>query len=140
MNRGNEVISGTDGVIWVNGEEWTESTSFQAKVTAQFEDVQFANDYATYKKFVGRTGEGTLTLNKVKSRGASIMANAFKTGIMPDIKMISKIMNKQTGRAERAVVKDVIFSEFDLGKFENRSITQEELPFTFSDYDFIETL
>lgn len=140
MNRGNEVISGTDGVLWVNGEEWTESTSFQAKVTAQFEDVQFANDYATYKKFVGRTGEGTLTLNKVKSRGANLMAAAFKTGIMPDIKMISKIMNKQTGRAERAVVKDVIFSEFDLGKFENRSITQEELPFSFSDYEYIETL
>jgi hypothetical protein len=139
-NRGNEVISGTDGTIWVNGQEWAEVTAFEAKVTGQFEDVTFCNDYATYKRFVGRNGEGTITLNKVQSRGAKLLADAFLTGVMPDVKMITKIVNKQTGKAERAVVKDIVLSEFHLSRFENRSIMKEELPFTFSDYEYIEMI
>lgn len=139
-NRGNEVISGTEGSIWVNGVEWAELTAFEAKVTGQFEDVQFCNDYKTYKRFVGQSGEGTITLNKVFSRGAQLMAGAFKNGRMPQVKIITKIFNPQTGKAERAEVKDVVFSEFHLARIENRGVTQEELPFTFSDYDFIEML
>jgi len=140
MNRGNEVISGSDGVVWVNGEEWAEVKAFEAKVAGEFEDVNFCNDYATYKRFMGRTGEGTLTLIKTQSRGAKVMAEAFRTGVMPDIKIITKLSNKQTGKAERAVIKDVVFSEFNLSKFENRSIMEEELPFTFSDYEYIEMI
>ncbi|KQX69229.1 phage tail tube protein [Paenibacillus sp. Root444D2] len=139
-NRGNEVISGTNGVIWVNGQQWADVTAFEAKLTAKFEDVEFCDDYATYKVYQGRTGEGTVTLNKTQSRGAKIMADAFKTGVMPDIKIITKIENKQNGKAERAVVKDVVFSEFHLAKFENRANLTEELPFSFSDYDFIEMI
>lgn len=140
MNRGNEVLSGTDGTIWVNGEEWAEVTALEAKVTGEFEDVTFCNDYGTYKKFMGRTGEGTITTQKIKTRGAAIMAEAFKTGVMPEIKIVTKLSNKLTNKAERAVIKDVVFSEFNLAQFENRSIVNEELPFTFSDYELIETI
>lgn len=139
-NRGNEVLTGTDGTIWVNGEEWAEVSSIEAKVTGEFEDVTFCGDYGTYKKFMGRTCEGTITLKKVKSRGLTIMGKAFKTGVMPDIKIISKLTNKQTGKSERTAIKDVVFTEFSLAQFENRSIVEEELPFSFSDYDILETI
>lgn len=140
MNRGNEVLTGTDGVVWVNGEEWGEVKGIEAKVTGEFEDVTFCGDYGTYKKYMGYTGEGTLTLVKTKSRGLKIMGDAFKTGVMPDIKIISKLTNKQSGKSERAALKNVVFSEFALAKFENRSIVEEELPFSFSDYDSLETI
>ncbi|MCG7410576.1 phage tail tube protein [Paenibacillus sp. ACRRX] len=139
-NRGNEVLSGTDGTVWVNGEEWAEVKALEAKVTGEFEDINFCGDYNTYKRFMGRTGEGTITLLKTSSRGAKIMAQAFKTGVMPEIKIVTKLTNKQTGKSERAVIKDIVFSEFNLAKFENRSIVEEELPFTFSDYDYIEMI
>ena len=139
-NRGNEVLSGTDGAAWVNGEEWAELSALEAKITAEFEDVNFCGDYGTYKRYMGFTGEGTMTLKKTKSRGLKLLADAFKTGIMPDIKIVTKLTNKQTGKAERAVIKDVVFSETMLAKFENRSLVDEELPFTFSDYDVLETI
>lgn len=139
-NRGNEVLSGTDGTIWVNGEEWAELSGIELKVSGEFEDITFCNDYGTYKRYMGFTGEGTITIKKTQSRGMKIMATAFKTGVMPDIKIITKLTNKQTGKAERTVVKDVVFSEFNLAKFENRSIIEEELPLTFSDYEVLETI
>nr|WP_240967966.1 phage tail tube protein [Paenibacillus aquistagni] len=133
-------MSGTDGTAWINGEEWAELKAIEAKVTGEFEDVTFCGDYGTYKRFMGRTCEGTLTLNKVMSRGMKLMAEAFKTGVMPDIKIITKLVNKQTGKAERVALKDVVFSEFAIAKFENRSLLEEELPFTFSDYDILEAI
>lgn len=139
-NRGNEVLSGTDGTIWVNGEEWAELSGIELKVTGEFEDITFCSDYGTYKRYMGFTGEGTITIKKTQSRGMKIMAEAFKTGVMPEIKIITKLTNKQTGKAERTVVKDVVFSEFNLAKFENRSIIEEELPLTFSNYDVLETI
>lgn len=139
MNKANGVISGNDCTVWINNEVWDDIKSFEYKITGEFEDINFLNDPRTYKKYNGFNGEGTLTLNKKQSRGAKILADAFKTGIMPDIKIVSKIFNQSTGTSERAVFSEIIFSEFG-GKFEAKGISEEELPFSFSDFEFIETM
>ena len=138
-NKGNQVVSGNDSTVWVNNELWDDVKSVEYKVTGDFEDITFLGDARTHKKFIGYTGEGTLTMNKVHSRGASILAEAFKTGIMPDVKIVLKIENKSTGKSERAVLNDVVFSEFG-SNTEAKAIGEEELPFTFADYEILETL
>lgn len=138
-NKGNQVINGNDAVVWINNEIWDEIKSFEYKITGEFEDVIFLNDPRTHKKYNGFTGEGTLTLNKVHSRGATILANAFRTGIMPDVKIVTKIENKSTGRSERAVFTGIIFSEFG-SSVEGKKVSEESLPFSFSDFEFLETL
>ncbi|WP_256761407.1 phage tail tube protein [Cohnella sp. WQ 127256] len=139
-NKGNQVISGTNGMIWVNGEEWAELKSFEAKISVQYEEVTFAGDYALYQKYMGWSGEGTITLNKTRSRGAKILAEAIKTGVLPEIKIIGKLADPQSLGAERVSIEDVVFSEFNLLKFENRAVAEEELPFTFSNYELIEQI
>ncbi|MBO7747353.1 hypothetical protein I8J29_24515 [Paenibacillus sp. MWE-103] len=139
MNKGNNVVSGNDLTVWINNEIWDDTKLAEYKLTGEFEDVTFLGDPRTYKKYLGFGGEGTLTLNKMHSRGASILAEAFKTGVFPDIKIVVKIANKSTGKAERAILTGVVFSEFG-SSTEAKAVATEELPFTFSDYEMLELL
>lgn len=139
MKDANGVISGNDCMVWINNVIWDDIKSFEYKITGNFEDINFLGDPRTHKKYTGFDGEGTLTMNKTKSRGAQILAEAFKTGIMPDVKIVSKVMNQSTGTVERAVFSGIIFTEFG-GKYEAKGLSEEELPFTFSDFEFLETM
>ncbi|MNP58377.1 hypothetical protein D3C76_1532880 [compost metagenome] len=88
---------------------------------------------------MGFAGEGTLTFNKMYSRGAALLAEAFKTGVMPDVKIVTKTLNSSTGKAERAVLSGVVFSEFGAST-EAKSVGEEEIPFTFSEFEFLELM
>lgn len=134
-NDASKVISGTYGTIWVDGELWAEVDSFEAKVTIKYEDVNFANDGATHKKGNGWIGEGSLTLKKVYSRVQRKIAVAVKNGKYPRSQIVGKLADPDAHGTERAVINDVTFNEFNLLKFDQKSLGSEEIPFAFSDFD-----
>lgn len=139
MNKGNQVLSGTDGTVYINGNIITEAASTEIKLEGKFEDVSFAGDYATYNKYMGFAGSGSIKLNKTCSRAAGFVADAYKTGVMPDIKIVTALKNKQTGEAERWSIEDVVITEL-AQKFETKKVVEEDLPFKFSNYDIIEKI
>lgn len=137
---GNKVINGTFGRIWVNNELWAECKSFEAKVTGDFEDVTFCDDLATHSKYMGWKGEGTITCHKVDSKITKMLQSAFKTGYMPDIKIVGKLDDPASEGAERVEILNVTFTEFTLMKFASKEIGETEVPFTFSDYNPIDLI
>lgn len=138
--KSNRVINGTFGSVWVNGEKWLDVESFEAKVSLNFEDVNMAESLATHKKYTGWSGEGTITVKKVYSRGAALIGTAAKTGIMPDITLVGKLDDPDAYGAERVSMSDVTFNEFTLLAFEQKTLATEELPFNFADYDFVDLI
>lgn len=138
--KSNRVINGTFGTVWVNGEKWMDVDAFEAKVTMNFEDVNMAGDLSTKKKYTGWSGEGSITVKKVYSRGSSQMADAAKTGIMPDITIVGKLDDPDAFGAERVSMSEVTFNEFTLLAFEQKTIATEELPFNFGDYELIDQI
>lgn len=130
-----KVILGTYGSIWVDGELWAEVDSFEAKVTISYEDINFANDGATYKKGTGWAGEGSLTLKKVYSRMQRKLANSIKNGIYPRCQIVGKLADPSAWGTERVVLEDVTFNEFNLLKFEQKTVGSEDVSFAFSNYD-----
>jgi hypothetical protein len=138
--RSNKVINGTFGAVWVNGEKWMDVESFEAKVTINFEDVNMAEDLATHKKMTGWAGEGSMTVKKVYSRGASLMAAAVKNGQVPDISIVGKLADPDSFGSERVSLSEITFNEFMLMKFEQKTLGTEELPFNFADYDLIDSI
>lgn len=138
--RPNKQINGTFGAVWVNGEKWLDVEAFEAKVTLNFEDVNMAEDLATHKKYTGWSGEGTMTVKKVYTRGASLMATAAKTGVMPEINLVGKLADPDAFGSERVSISEVTFNEFMLMKFEQKTLGTEELPFNFADYDPIDLI
>lgn len=138
--KANEIINGKWGRIWVNGELWAECKSFEAKVTGEWEDVSFCEEMGTQRKLLGWSGEGTIVLHKIHSRGGNLIGDAFKSGIMPEVKIVSKLADPAAKGHERAEILDVTFDEFTLAKFEDKSITEEELPFKFGDYNYLDKI
>ncbi|MEC0107270.1 phage tail tube protein [Paenibacillus taichungensis] len=136
-NKGNKVVSGSNLTTWLNSEILDDIKKMEYKVTGEFEDVTFLDDPRTYKKYVGYNGEGTLTFNKTQSRGAKLLAEAYTTGVMPEIKIVTKAFNPSTGRSERCVLTGVTFTEFG-GSYEAKALVEEELPFSFAKFEFVE--
>lgn len=138
--KSNQVISGTFGTVWVNDEEWLNVTKFEAKVTGEFEDVKMAGKLSSGQKFVGWTGEGTITANKVNSTVTKMIAESFKKGIMPEIKIVGKLADPQALGHERIEILGVTFKEFMLLNFEVKKLMEEETPFAFEDYNLIDSI
>ncbi|MGQ7276639.1 phage tail tube protein [Brevibacillus thermoruber] len=139
LDKNNGVISGNDCIVWMNNEVLDDIKGIEWKITLNFEDITYLNDHRTYKKYLGFSGEGTLTFNKTRSRGATLLKDAIKSGAMPDVKIVTKLMNKSTGKAERAVFTGVTFSEFGTSA-EAKSVSEESLPFSFADIEFPELM
>ncbi|MBP2027400.1 hypothetical protein J2Z35_001194 [Acetoanaerobium pronyense] len=136
----NEVINGKWGRIWVNGELWAECKSFEGKVVGEWEDISFCEEMGNKRKLIGFSGEGTMVLHKMYTRGGNLLAEGFKTGIMPDIKIVSKLADPAAKGHERVEILQVTFDEFTLMKFEDKSVTEEELPFKFGDYNYLDKI
>ena len=132
----NKIMNGTFGTVWVNNEKWQDIKAFEAKATGEYEDVNVQGVLGKSRKYIGFEGAGSITTHKVYSRGAKIIGDAFKTGIMPDIKIISKLDDPAAFGAERVVYYGVTFDEITLSKFEGKTPGEEELPFKFVDYEF----
>ncbi|UPW82726.1 phage tail tube protein [Lysinibacillus sp. Ag94] len=138
--KSNKTINGTFGSVWVNNEKWLDVEEFEAKVSIDYEDVNMAEDLATHKKMTGWSGEGTLKVKKVYSRGSGLLAEAVKKGIVPDINIVGKLADPDAFGAERVAINEVTFNEFMLLQFAQKTIGSEELPFNFADYDPIDLI
>ncbi|CAM5212240.1 Terminase OS=Lysinibacillus sphaericus OX=1421 GN=LS41612_21125 PE=4 SV=1 [Lysinibacillus sphaericus] len=136
----NKLINGTFGSVWVNNEKWLDVEEFEAKVTIDYEDVNMAEDLATHKKMTGWSGEGTLKVKKVYSRGANLLAKAVKEGVVPDVNLVGKLADTDAFGSERIAINEVTFNEFMLMQFAQKTIGTEELPFNFADYDPIDLI
>jgi len=136
----NRVLTGSAGNVWLNGRLLSQIKSVELKITGSFEDVSFVGSYATESVYTGWTGEGTLTMQKIDSTVLDLMADAYSSGAMPEIKIITKVTDKSTGQSERAAVSNVVVTEFLLAKFENKTLLEEELPLKFSKYEVLETI
>jgi len=119
--KSNRVINGTYGSVWVNNEKWLDIEEFEAKVSIDYEDVNMAEDPATHKKMLGWSGEGTLKVKKVYSRGANLLADDVKKGIVPDVNIVGKLADPGAFGSERVTIDEVTFNEFMLMQFAQKN-------------------
>ena len=130
----NKVLSGNNGVAWLDGKQIFSLEKIEGKITGEFSEVNQCGENGTGYAYNGWKGEGTLIVNKTESLGITQMADAFKTGVIPIVKIITKLENKATGKSERAAVY-IFFKEFNIMGFEAKANAKEELPFTIVNYD-----
>jgi hypothetical protein len=126
--------------VWVNGELWAEVDSFEAKVTVEYDDIKFANQSGTFQKATGWKGEGKLTLKKIYSRVQRAMADNVKKGIYPRFEIVGKVADPDARGSERVAIHDVTLKEFNLLKFDQKTLGSEEISFSFSDYDMVDMI
>lgn len=136
----NRVLHSNQGNMWFNGKRLSTLQSVEAKVTGDFEEVNNCGDPATYRIYNGYSGEGTFTVLKIDSDVLKLMADAFKTGEMPTMTIITALEQKGTNKVERVAYSDVTIDEMYLAKFEKKSKIEEEVPFKFGHFEVLETI
>lgn len=135
----NRMLNGKGGNTWINNKKLATVKKMNAKITGEFEDENFCGDAATYTIYNGWAGEGSITIKPTDSEIWSELCEAYKSGVMPDIKIITSL-ERYDGKAERVALKNVVFTEFDIVNFESKTAVEREFPFKFSDFEVLEEI
>lgn len=136
----NKIIRGSFGAVWIDGEELASVKSFEAKVNLEYEDVDIMGELGKHKRYMGFTGEGTMTLHKIDTTVGKLIAEGIRNGKMPDFRIVAKLDDPTAYGAERVELTGVTINELMALKFENKALREEEVPFNFSDFRYIDMI
>ena len=136
----NKVIRGSFGKAWLNDERLANVKSFEAKATLDFEEMDINGDLAKKQRYMGYSVAGTMVLHKYDSTVARLMKDAIVSGVMPEIKVVAALDDPTAYGAERVALYDVTFDEVTLSKFENKGLTEEEVPFKAGSFKYLDLI
>ncbi|MGJ9460120.1 phage tail tube protein [Oceanobacillus sp. CF4.6] len=140
--RAKNAISGKEGKLFLDGELMAHIKTFEANVEKTKEEVPIMGRRMMGHKSNGGSGTGTATFHKVTSRFIQIMKDYMTTGVDPYFTMQSVLDDKTSGRGiERVTIYDVNFDSVKVAGLDvESSALEEEVPFTFEDFDLPEAL
>lgn len=134
------VINGTWGEVWVNSSYMAEVTSFQAKVTAEYADVNMTRKLGKARKLTGFEGKGTAKFNKVSSFFISLVSDNLKAGKQTTVQIISKLSDPDAIGAERVSINDATLDDLTLADWEAKKNGELEVPFAFTDWTVLDSI
>ena len=140
--RGRRRWNGSHGRVWWDGELLFEIAKFEAKVTADREDVLI--DHSKDSKITALTGEGSFTIKSVINRNINRYLEEWKNGHDPRATLVGLIDDPDAveGQKERSIIDNVWFNELVLLAFEKGQVVEKEFTFGFTPQDasFVETV
>lgn len=134
MAKGNKYFTGNKGRVWINDTRYAECYKAEMKRTNNYEEIPDPNGNGMVQIFTGYSIAGNITMRKKGNEEILKQLKDDKTGEL-DINMVIKEHNSNTGVTERVKYIGVTVDEFPLSQYENRTITEIELPLKAEDYD-----
>lgn len=135
-----KVINGQYGELWHEGAWCTNVTAVEANVEITKEEIQRAGTRWVGHKSTALTGSGTVTGYKVTSvwveRIGQIANDRNKSFVT---ELIVKLDDPEAWGAYRVRLKNVTFDNIPLINYEVGSLVEEELNFTFTGFDILDT-
>lgn len=136
-----KTINGTFGVIFHEGKWLNNVKKSEAKVDIDKQEVKVAGTRWVGFKSTNLTGKGTLTLFKTTSEWLLAIGKIADDTSAPFVtELISKLEDPEVVGAERIRYKGVQFDTIQLANFAPGEIAEEELPFTFTGYELLDSL
>jgi len=126
------VMNGTYGILRIDGIEYANISSFEAKITNTRQDLQLAGSVGVDSKLLASVGSGTMTFRKINSRVIARNLPAIIAG--KDFKMLLILtVDDPDGLGKETIsIADVWTNEFDLFKFEAGATMEENVTFGFN--------
>ena len=119
------VRSGTWGSLWIDGEQVAECYGCRAMM----ED----------SKLVSTKGTGSIRIYNATSRLIELEGEALKTGKDLRHTIISNLDDPDNPNNQRIALMGVSFDDLTLADWEAAKLGQIESPFTFNDYQMLDT-
>lgn len=133
-------INGTYGEVWVDDYYMAEVTALEAKVTLDKTEVNQTGTLRKGYKVTGMDCKGTIKLNKVTSYFIEKMSEVIKMGKSLKATIISNLEDPDAFGAEKVKLIGCTFDELTLANWEVKKIGEESMPFTFEDWEVIDTI
>lgn len=135
-----KTINGTFGELWIDDYYLAEVTGLEAKATLEKSEVNQTCTLAKGYKITGIDCKGTIKLNKVTSYFQILLSDAIKKGKTPTCTIISKLKDPDSSGAERVKLMGCTFDEITLANWEAKKLGEESIPFSFTDWEFLDTI
>lgn len=137
------IFNGTDGAVWLQTDtQEVKIGSMQSatlKQTNQWEDVDVSESLTKKRKLVGIELTGEIVKFKVDNTFINIFQQ-YKDGDIPDISLIMKAYNNNTGKMQRVKVVGVTLDENILIDLQQKKAIQESIPYAAENYEWLENV
>lgn len=140
MSRAERVMNGTFGEVWLDGDKVAECYGLEARVEFEKEEVPLCGQLGVDTKLMGYKGTGSLKMHKMNSRMMIKLSDKIKNGENPRLQILSALKDPAAAGAERVLIKDVCFDDLILAGWEAKSKGELDSPFTFTDWDLLDTV
>lgn len=138
--KGNQVINGTYGEVWVNSNYLAEVVSLKATVTLDKTEIKKIKKLAKTYKTMSMTCKGSIKLHKVDSYFLKEMSEEIKQGKQPVFTIESKVHDPDSKGEERIVIHDATFDTLNLIDWEAGKVGEDSYNFTFSEWTIMATI
>lgn len=133
----NEAINGLYGFVYdENGTELQSTQSFETTLEYEKEEIKQAGKFLSSHKVMGGAGSGTLTILKLDSR----LQKKVAENPTAKYNYIGKLADPTAKGEEAVMYKGLSFDSTQLTKYELGSLVEEEFPFTFDDWSYINSI
>lgn len=138
--RAEQVINGTWGEAWLDGEYLAQVTALKAEVTPKKTAIAMVQKLQEGQKITGMELKGELKLHKVNSYIMKKMSDYFKRGKMMTCTIISNVRDPDALGGERVVLYGCTFDKLILADWETGKMGEESYSFTFEDWEIMEAI
>lgn len=139
MSNSNQYWNGSNGDLWVNDSIWDKVKSFEVKMLMEWEDVP--NGLKTDRALMGFNYEGNFSYRKSDknyNQAIDLLFAEYAAGRVPDVSIVSKAYNRATGKTQRIKVTGITFDEVTLQNWEERTVSEVEMPFFASNVEILQ--
>lgn len=140
MAMAENIINGTFGEVWLDGEKVAEAFGLEAKIELEKEEISICGQLGVDTKLMGYKGTGSIKMHKMNSRMMNKLSDSIQKGINPRLQILSALADPAAKGAERILIKDAAFDDLTLAAWEAKAKGELECPFTFSNWELIDTI
>lgn len=134
-------MNGHFGEVWEAGRWLTNFNEVEAEVEIKKEEIKRSGTRWVGHKITSLTGKGKLKGMKVTSEWLKKIGQVRDDRATPYYtELIYKLDDPEAFGCERTRLKNVMFDKIPLQKWKAGDIVEEELEFTFVDYELLDTI
>ncbi|WP_289087402.1 phage tail tube protein [uncultured Veillonella sp.] len=133
-----QVMSGTEGEVWIDSDYMAQVTAFQAEVNLVKEEVNQVKKRGKQYKTTGWEGKGKIKMSHISSYMIDKMADNIKNGRQTVCTIIGKLSDPDAIGDERICIRDATFDKLTLMDWEAKKLTEDSYDFTFTDFDILD--
>ncbi len=138
--KANEVINGTWGEIWYNGQYMANVTAFKAEATAKTTSVPMVQNLTEGQKLTGLERKGEVKFHKINSQITKAMIEELKAGKMPTATIISNLNDPDVNGNERVACYGCMFEKAIIADWEAGKMLEESYSFTYESEEFLDMI